>query len=91
MIPCEMPSYSYKCGCGAKFDAFRPMSDRHEAPCPKCGGTAQQALSRLAPAVHGFKFGWFEHMAREPVYAKSKKHMKELCDQHDCYAPGVLD
>lgn len=30
-------------------------------------------------------------MDMEPVYAKSKKHMKELCNRYECYAPGVLD
>jgi len=84
-----MPMYDYKCnGCGATFEAFNRIDERHEQRC-SCGEQAKIAFS--APAVHGFKCGWFRDIAPDPVYARSKKELKELCKKHDCYAPGVLD
>ena len=84
-----MPLYNYKCPKGHEFEDFKSMNERHCAECPKCGKVANQTLS--APKVHKDHLGWFEHIAPEPVYVKSKKHLKELCNRYDCYAPGVLD
>jgi putative FmdB family regulatory protein len=86
-----MPTYNYQCtGCELEFTEIRSMNERALTSCPECGNKAEQTLSRPR-AVHGFKYGWFEHMALEPVYAKSKRHLKELCNQHGCRAVGVLD
>lgn len=86
-----MPIYNYRCSCSHEFEAFEKMDDRALSTCPKCNLMAEQTISRRAPAVHGFKYGVFEHITDEPVYVKSKKHLKELCNRYDCYAPGVLD
>lgn len=86
-----LPSYSYECKCGKSFDDIRRIADRAKAPCPVCGAAADKIVGPRSPAVHGFKFGYFENIEREPVYAKSKKHLRELCNRNECYAPGVLD
>jgi putative FmdB family regulatory protein len=86
-----MPLYNYQCSCGNEFESFNKIDDRALAKCEICGNLAEQTLSRRPAAVHNFKLGWFEHIAPDPVYAKSKKHLKELCNRYDCYAPGVLD
>ena len=86
-----MPLYNYKCPKGHEFEAINCMVNRALCKCPKCNRMAKQTISRRPAAVHGFKFGWFEDMDLEPVYAKNKKHMKELCNRYECYAPGVLD
>ncbi len=86
-----MPFYNYICPKKHEFEAINRMANRALCKCPKCGSMAKQTISRRPAAVHGFKFGWFEDMDLEPVYAKNKKHMKELCDRYGCYAPGVLD
>jgi putative FmdB family regulatory protein len=44
-----MPIYSYRChGCGSSFDELKPMSERHEHPCPECGVTAKQRITPVA-------------------------------------------
>ena len=86
-----MPFYNYKCSCGNEFEELRRMSEHEIAPCTACGGVAEQTVSGARIATHGFKYGWFEHLTSEPVYAKSKKHLKELCNRYEAYAPGVLD
>ena len=85
-----MPLYDYKCPDGHSFEAIKSMDDRHCAKCPKCGKVANQIIA--APtAVHGFKLGVFEHITDNPVEIGSKRQLKDLCEQHGCYAPGVLD
>ena len=86
-----MPLYSYECtSCEHQFEAYNSIDDRKSHGCTECGKHANLILSRKPPAVHGFALGWFEHIAEEPIYIKNKKHLKEVCNQHDCYAPGVL-
>lgn len=86
-----MPLYNYKCSCGNEFEAFEKMDHSAFSKCPHCGSNGNQTICRRPAAVHDFKLGWFEHIAPDPVYVKSKKHLKELCNRYDCYAPGVLD
>ena len=86
-----MPLYNYKCPKGHEFEAINSIKNRALSQCGECGRMAKQTISRRPAAVHRFKFGVFEDMTLEPVYAKSKKHMRELCNRYECYAPGVLD
>lgn len=30
---------------------------------------------------HPFKEGWYEHLGLEPVYVKSKRQLREECEQ----------
>jgi putative FmdB family regulatory protein len=84
-----MPNYSYRCRCGNTFNAFKPMVERHTAECPACGDAAAQTICHTPPNLVDFKYGWFEHIAPEPVYARSKKELRSLCERHNCYATGV--
>ncbi len=86
-----MPLYNYICPNLHEFEAVERMDNRALCKCPKCGSMAKQTISRRPAAVLAFRFGDFEHIAPETVYVKSKKHMKELCNRYDCYAPGVID
>ncbi len=45
-----MPIYEYICGaCSEQFERLRPMSAAGQPlACPKCGGEARTAVSRLA-------------------------------------------
>ncbi len=84
-----MPIYNYECACGKEFTEWNSIEDRSTAKCPACNAKAKQVLS--IPAVHDFKLGWFEHITDQPVRVGSKKELKEMCDRHGVYAPGVLD
>ena len=86
-----MPSYNYICPSKHKFEAFNSIENRSFTSCPKCNRMAEQTISRRPSAVHNFKYGEFDHITDETVYVKNKKHLKELCERHECYAPGVLD
>ncbi len=86
-----MPLYNYICPNLHEFEAIERMENRALSQCPKCESMAKQTVSRRPAVVHGFKFGMFEHLALEPIYVKGKRHMQVLCDEHECYAPGVLD
>ena len=86
-----MPAYTYECSKGHQFVELRSIRLRaSKATCGICKGAAKQIVA-FAPAVHRFKLGYMEHIEREPVYVKSKKHLRELCNRNECYAPGILD
>lgn len=41
-----MPLYDYLCeACGKKFEEFRSMAERKNAPCPICGKPAEKQIS----------------------------------------------
>lgn len=37
-----------------------------------------------APAIHIFKEGFYEHIAPEPIYVKSKKQLREETRSRGC-------
>ncbi len=84
-----MPLYNYKCTCGNAFEAFNTIKDMGVHPC-ECGKLAEQTLSR-PPAVHGFKYGFFEHISHDGEYIKSRRHLRQACIREGCYAPYILD
>ena len=46
-----MPMYDYRCpNCGHEFDELRRHAERAHAPCPECGGNAEQKILK-APAL----------------------------------------
>ncbi len=87
----RMPSYNYICKDCGEFTSFNSMANRALSQCPNCGTMAKQTVCSRPPAVHRFKYGVFENITSEPVFVRGKKHLQELCDKHDCYAPGALD
>ena len=86
-----MPLYNYKCSCNKEFEAFENMSNGSFSKCPNCGKMAEQTISTKPAAVHGFKFGEFRDILPDPINVRGKQHLKDLCEEHECYAPGVLD
>lgn len=41
-----MPLYDYLCEkCGKKFEDFRTIAERRQAPCPICGKPAEKQIS----------------------------------------------
>ena len=41
-----MPLYDYLCeACGKKFEDFRSIAERQNAPCPVCGKPADKQIS----------------------------------------------
>lgn len=48
-----MPLYEFRCSCGHRFEAIKPIEDRDTAICPECGWPASKKLSTFS-----FTFGW---------------------------------
>ena len=41
-----MPLYDYLCdSCGKKFEEFRSIAERQNAPCPVCGKSGEKQIS----------------------------------------------
>ena len=86
-----MPLYNYRCKNGHEFEAFKTIAERANASCSECGELAEQTLSRRPLAVHGFKFGFFEHISLDGAYARNRRELRQLCRENECWAPGILD
>lgn len=86
-----MPYYNYECSKGHEFEAINSIENRALSKCGKCGSIGKQTISRRPAAVHPFKYGEFEHIASEPLYIRNKQELRDACEKHECYAPGVLD
>lgn len=43
-----MPIYEYECKCGYRFEELKPLVDRHNAVCSRCGKVSRLLISRLA-------------------------------------------
>lgn len=85
-----MPLYDYKCiRCGKEFEKFASIADRKNVSSPCCHLVAEQIIK--PPSVHIFPEGPWEHISRDPIYVNDKRHLKDLCKEHNVYAPGVLD
>ena len=84
-----MPLYDLECkSCKHKFEAYSKIKDRKEVVCPQCGGLTEVLMS--PPHKDWFRPYWNEHIEYEPVYVKSKQHLKELCLKNNvtCRALG---
>lgn len=54
-----MPIYEYVCkSCGKHFETMQKISEPPIAPCPKCGDTADRAISRTSFTLKGS--GWYK-------------------------------
>lgn len=40
-----MPLYEYRCQRHGRFEAFKPIEDRHNGMCPDCGKPAELMMS----------------------------------------------
>jgi len=89
-----MPLYDYTCkDCGCHFEWMSLIKDRNRVRCinVKCRSKNVTLDITKAPSLSFFPEGEFEHIAKDPIYISSKRQLKEECEKHDCYAPGILD
>jgi len=71
--------------CKACFRLNEEGLDR----CAECGNLLRRSAP-IAPAVHMFPAGWWEHLDREPIYIKNRKQLLEVCAQKGVRA-NILD
>lgn len=79
-----MPLYDFQClVCSKEFEGVSTIEGRTEVKC-ECGGATKRLI--VGSTTHIFKAGWWEDIAKEPIYISSKKQLREECEKHDCYA-----
>ena len=86
-----MPNYDYHCdGCDVDFEEFALIRERHLVTHAACGELAHLVL---APTQKYMRFheGFFPHMDKEPVYASSKRQLKDECKKRDVSMPYAWD
>ena len=72
-----MPLYDTQClSCQEKQEIFCKIDARDQQICA-CGGQLKVLISM--PNFVPFHGGFHEHIAAEPIYIKSKKHLQQEC------------
>ena len=52
-----MAFYDFRCEeCGEKFETEQAMLDKHEAPCPKCGGETERIFTSFPGLINNFRW-----------------------------------
>jgi len=85
-----MPTYKYHCqNCDSVFTELKDIEERNNATCPECG--SDEVKMQFGTHNRGFKLEpqWFEHLDTEPVYIKSKKHLREECKKRGVRAKAL--
>jgi putative FmdB family regulatory protein len=82
--------YEYECRvCGKIFERYNSIETRHTAQCPNnCQGVAELVITNHRNQ-DWFKPGMWEDFGLEPVFVRSKGHLKELCLQHGMYSKAL--
>jgi DNA-directed RNA polymerase subunit RPC12/RpoP len=76
----------YRCeSCQHEFEDVRIQEERRFSFCPLCNNKATQLLG-TRHKYRNFVEGWWEHIADQPIYIHNRRHLREVCRQHDCYA-----
>lgn len=84
-----MPMYDFICKrCNFEFETCVPIAERDEVTCKKCGARTSRKVART-------KDDWFRPFVTEdfngkPIEVKSKEHYKQLCKDHNVYAPHAF-
>jgi len=88
----------YKCSkCNFVFEDLRESEDVKFSTCPSCGGVAKQQL-RMRHRYQDYVCGWWRDLGPEPIYIRSRRHLRDVVRQRDdagngCYIPaddGIL-
>ena len=82
-----MPMYRRKClECRKIFDTYARVDDMGKIKC-ECGGDTKASWEGLRKAGnHVWEPYWEDNITGKPILVESKKHLKELCREHDVYA-----
>lgn len=87
-----MPMYDFKCTsspCNHVFEKIVKFEERENVLCEKCGSATKPLIvpHRYIP----FKEGWYEHIAKDPIYIKSMKQLKSECKKHGVSSIYAMD
>lgn len=81
-----MPLYEYKCDyCSSITEEIFPVNDKPDfIGCKQCGGISYPIIS--IPGKDWFRPFWHNDIDINPVYIKSKKHLRDICKEKGFYA-----
>jgi len=74
-----MPIYDFQCPCGKVEEHYAGM-DETERKCA-CGATQKRIISSRY-FIHPDLDYVTDNITGEPVRVKSRKHLKQLCEEH---------
>jgi len=85
-----MPLYDVKCtACGKEFEHFCRINEINNITC-SCGGKCKTLITNHRNQ-DWFKPHWNPNFDIHPIYVKSRKHMKELCDKYGMISHALGD
>lgn len=86
-----MPLYDMKCNeCGHEFEDIFKINELENAMCPKCWGSVRILITN-PNNTDWFKPHWNENFDTEPVFVRSRNHLKQLCDQYGVISHALGD
>ena len=85
-----MPLYDAKCMiCGKEFEHFCHIDEIDRIIC-NCGGRAKTLITNTR-SQDWFKPHWNPNFDIEPVFVRSRNHMKQLCKQYNLTSRALGD
>jgi putative FmdB family regulatory protein len=77
--------YDYYClACKKEFEELKAIDARETTTCPSCGALAKQTFTVSRP-MKDWAEGIWEDLTDHPIYVRSRRHLRELCKQFNCY------
>ena len=85
-----MPLYDMKCTrCSNEQERFCRVADLEKQYC-ECGGRLKVIITNYHNQ-DWFKPHWNEHFSGEPIYVRTRSHLKELCKKYDVTSRALGD
>lgn len=81
--------YDYICKrCNYQFEALTKSDEKDNVKCRACGSRTSRQVCRT-------KDDWFRTFVSEdfdgtPIEVRTKEHYKQLCKEHNVYAPHAF-
>lgn len=83
-----MPLYDFQClRCNKEFEDFVSLRFLDRMRCPECKAKVKVVIKQANK-------DWFtphinDDFTGEPIEVTSRKHLRELCKQHNCYSRAL--
>jgi len=86
-----MPLYDMKClNCGKEQEKFCSVVELHRQECSECGGRLKVLITN-SHNQDWFHPHWNEHFTGEPIWVRTRGHLKELCLKHNVTSRALGD
>lgn len=86
-----MPLYDYKCmECDNQFEEYAKIDKRNGVMCPKCNHPCEIQITN-SHSQDWFKPHWNPNFDIDPVFVRSRNHMKQLCKKYNMTSRALGD